>query len=219
MIINRIVNGLSNIDNNVLDTTINILANGGVIVLPSDTNYNLICDVESKKAVDRIFQIKQRPKNKSLSLFFANKNDWKKYGYSLNKDVDKIVDYYWPGPLNIVLNKTSSVPDYILENGDTVALGCISHPIWQKVIQAYKKPVALTSANKSGFVNDAIVTKEIAWSHVGMEVDMFFCDLDTIVVRTTKSSTIISCVDNNLKILRSGDISFEQINKIINDAE
>lgn len=193
----------------------NVLKNDGVIILPTDTNYNLVCDPWSKIAVSRIFKIKERLQNNPLSLFFQNPADWAKYGLTQNKNaVSKVIDYFWPGPLNIVLRKTALVPNHILNGGDTVALGCIANPVWQKVVSFYGYPVALTSANKSGAANNILVTKEIAFEQVGKEVDLFF--IGAPLKNTTKSSTIIDFTGSSFKVLRNGDITPKQIGEVIN---
>lgn len=203
------------ISDDVLKKTKFILENNGVIVLPTDTNYNLICDATSEEAIDRIFKIKGRGRHKPLSLFFSDPQDWIKYGFSENNHViDAVVQHFWPGPLNIILNKTNAVPDCILQGGNTVAVGCISNPVWQKVISYYNKPITLTSANRSGEVKDSLVTAEIALDHVGNSVDLFF--IDQIEKVTTKSSTIIDFTENEFKMIRCGDITAKQIQDVIN---
>lgn len=191
-----------------------ILEKDGVLVLPTDTNYNLICDASSEIAINKIFKIKGRDRHNPLSLFFSNPEDWRLYGFSKNNAaVEKVIKKFWPGPLNIILNKTNLVPDCILNGGGTVALGCISNTVWQKVVSYYGKPITLTSANRSGEAKDVLVTKEMALEHVGSHVDLFFSD--DFEKDTTKSSTIIDFTDNDFRIIRSGDIKSKQIRDII----
>ena len=208
------INVVNDINEEVLKRAKLILENNGVIVLPTDTNYNLICDSSSEIAIDRIFKIKGRARYNPLSLFFSQPEDWKTYGFSKNNSaVEKIIQHFWPGPLNIILNRTTAVSDCILNGGSTVALGCISNPVWQKVVSYYGRPITLTSANRSGEANNMLVTKDIALEHVGLHVDMFFVDNSKKI--TTKSSTIIDFTDQEFKIIRSGDITSKHIEDII----
>ena len=196
------INVVNDINEEVLKRAKLILENNGVIVLPTDTNYNLICDSSSEIAIDRIFKIKGRARHNPLSLFFSQPEDWKTYGFSKNNSaVEKIIQHFWTGPLNIILNRT------------TAALGCISNPVWQKVVSYYGRPITLTSANRSGEANNMLVTKDIALEHVGLHVDMFFVDNSKKI--TTKSSTIIDFTDQEFKIIRSGDITSKHIEDII----
>ena len=202
------------ITNESLEKAKLVLENDGVIILPTDTNYNLICNPNSKKAIDRIFEIKGRAQDKPLSLFFANPIDWMQYGTSQNNDAaSKVIEHFWPGPLNIILKKTTLVPNHILYREETVALGCISNPIWQRVVSYYGRPITLTSANKSGTANNILVTEEMALEQVSEEVDMFF--IGSPIKNTTKSSTIIDFTGNHFNIVRHGDITAESIQEAI----
>lgn len=176
------------------------------IIIPTDTNYNLACIPDSKEAIDKIFIYKQRPKNKPLSLFFLEPEDWKKYGTCRNEKLMKLlITEFWPGPLNIVIDKKDTKYDYMLNNADTIALGCISNPTWRKFMGYMGgKPIAITSANISGTVDDMLVTKDIAVSQLGNCVDYFLESEQPI--NTSKSSTIVLLKKKGIKILREGDI-------------
>lgn len=148
---------------------------GNPIILPTDTNYNLACFPKSKKAINKIFEYKQRPKDKPLSLFFLKPHDWKKYGISKNHIItNKLVETFLLGPLNIIVDKKDNQYDYMLNNSDTIALGSISNLTWRTFMQYTNgEPVAITSANISGTVDDMLVTKEIAISQMGNYVEYF----------------------------------------------
>jgi|SRR3989339_222831 len=201
--------------NEILKQAKNYLEKDGVIVLPTDTNYNLICGAHSEKGIARIFNIKGRSEQNPLSLFFSNPTDWEQYGFSRNMSaVSKIIKHFWPGPLNIVLYKTKEVPAYLSPQNTTIALGCISNPIWQKVVSYYGCPIVLSSANKSGKAKNILVTADIALEHVGKDVDLFFIDSASSVT-TTQSSTIIDFTGDTFSILREGDIKKEDIQSIV----
>lgn len=185
------------------------------IIIPTDTNYNLGCIPDSKEAIDKIFIYKQRPKNKPLSLFFLEPEDWKKYGICKNeKLMELLIKEFWPGPLNIVIDKKNAKYDYMLNNVDTIALGCISNPTWRKFMNYMGgKPLAITSANISGTVDDMLVTKDIAISQLGNCVDYFLESEQPI--HTSKSSTIVLVKKEGIKILREGDINREILMNVL----
>jgi len=186
---------------------INHMEEGNPIIIPTDTNYNLACFPDSIEAIDKIFLYKKRKKDKPLSLFFLDPSDWEKYGDAHNKNLMRlIVEKFWPGPLNIVLNKKSFAYDYMLNNSDTISLGCISNPSWRKFMSNLQgKAIGITSSNISGMVDDTLVTKEIAFNHMGNKVKYFLESKQSI--KTTKSSTIIAIENDGIRILREGDIS------------
>ncbi|HII1346776.1 TPA: Sua5/YciO/YrdC/YwlC family protein [Staphylococcus aureus] len=103
------------------------LQDGFPVIVPTDTNYNLCSLPNNDLCIDKIFEYKKRSKDKPLSLFIDKPEDWKLYGDNQNTEiVDKLVEIFWPGPLNIILkNKTSY--NYMLNNSDSIAIGCVQN--------------------------------------------------------------------------------------------
>ncbi|MCL1702972.1 L-threonylcarbamoyladenylate synthase [Lysinibacillus sp. Bpr_S20] len=191
----------------------NCVKNGGVIVSPSDTNLALTLDPWNEDAINRAFAVKNRPANSALTLFFLEPNDWKKYGEAVDEEiVQSLVDAFWPGPLNLILKKKDTVPDRMVCGGETVALGCLSNPVWRGFMGKLNKPVTMTSANLSGQADGVLVDLNLALNQVGQNVDYI---LKGEAQNTTKSSTIIDLTGTPY-ITRLGDITAEQINAVIN---
>lgn len=188
---------------------------GGVIISPSDTNIALTLNPWNEAAIERAFAIKNRPATSPLTLFILNPNDWKKYGEAEDEEmVQLLVDAFWPGPLNIIVKKMNTVPDRMLCGGDTVSISCLSNPAWRGMMDELDMPVSMTSANLSGKADGVLVDMELAIRQIGNKVDYI---LKGEAQGTTKSSTIISLVDKPC-ITRLGDISAEDIKKVINIA-
>ena len=199
-----------------LDKVVQCMEEGNPVIIPTDTNYNLACFPESSEAIDKIFRYKKRPKNKPLSLFFLKPEDWKKYGVCENDEVMQfLIENIWPGPLNIIVNKKDSSYDYMLNGMDSIALGCISNPTWRAFMQALRRPVAITSANISGTVDDILVTEEIAIEQMGTSVEYFIKSQKPIT--TSKSSTIVIVTKKGVKILREGDIDRKTLNRALKE--
>ncbi len=185
------------------------LYEGLPIIIPTDTNYNLACLPHHRTAVDNIFSFKNRKKDKPLSLFFANPEDWTKYGEAFDGElVERIVSNFWPGPLNIVLKKKTLEWDYMLNGADTIALGCVSNKTFQNFVKWLDEPIAITSANISGTADDMLVTEEVAQEHMKGKVRNMLLSSEEII--GSKSSTIIK-VDEEIRLLREGDISLSRI--------
>lgn len=185
------------------------MKDGNPIIVPSDTNYILACFPDSIEAIDKIFLYKNRKKDKPLSLFFLDPNDWDKYGEAENKHLLKLItEKFWPGPLNIIIKKKVFDYDYMLNNSETIALGCISNSSWRNFMSNLNgKAIGITSSNISGTVDDTLVTKEIAFSQMGNKVRYFLESKQPI--ENTKSSTIIAIKNDGVEVLREGDISTE----------
>ncbi|WP_061912120.1 L-threonylcarbamoyladenylate synthase [Geobacillus sp. B4113_201601] len=186
---------------------------GGVIVVPSDCNLGLTVNPWSDDAVERVFAIKNRPFSKPLTLFFSHPDEWKEYAVASDPDiVEELIKAFWPGPLNIILKKNDNVPEKMVCGGETVSLSCAANPVWRGFMEYMQIPVAMTSANISGQADGFLVDLETAVLQVGDKVDYI---IKGGANGTTKSSTIID-LTSEPSIVRYGDITVEQLNKVVN---
>ncbi len=190
------------------------LENNQPIIIPTDTNYNLCCLPSSTESIDLIFKYKNRKKDKPLSLFFLEPEDWKKYGSVENEDImNLLIRHFWPGPLNIVVNNVTNF-NYMLNDSNTIALGCIQNKTWREFMHTLNQPIAITSANISGTADDLLITERVAFEHMGDKVSYMLKSASP--VKSTKSSTIVLINSNSsIKILRQGDITQEELESVL----
>jgi L-threonylcarbamoyladenylate synthase len=80
-----------------------IIKDGGVVVLRTDTLYGLVCDATDQHAVNRIYTIKKRDLLKPVIVLVANIDQIRTFGIEINKNLEKQLDIYWPGKVSIVL--------------------------------------------------------------------------------------------------------------------
>jgi len=199
----------------VKDRVLDFLHAGNPIIIPTDTNYNLACLPTNNAAIDKIFAYKKRKKDKPLSLFFLTPEDWARYGVSSNNTVmDILVKNFWPGPLNIVLNRINNEFDYMLNGYNSISLGCIANKTWRNILKSMSGgPIAITSANISGMVDEGLVTKEIAIEHMGNKVKYMVQSENDIA--SSKSSTIVRVKEDGVLILREGDIGTKELESVL----
>ncbi|RAX21542.1 threonylcarbamoyl-AMP synthase [Actinomyces sp. Z5] len=179
---------------------------GGVIVAPSDTNLALTLDAWNEAAIERAFAIKRRPATSPLTLFLRNSGDWERYTRVPAADratVQALAAAFWPGPFNLVLPRSDAVPDFLVRGGSTVALGVLSNPTLQRLLDLVGRPVAMTSANLSGRADGVLVDLKLASEQIGDAVDLI---LEGGHQGTTASSTIVKVQDGRATILREGDV-------------
>jgi L-threonylcarbamoyladenylate synthase len=186
---------------------------GGVVVAPSDTNMAVTVDPRSPEAIDRAYAAKDRPTHKPLTLFIRDPTEWRQFGSHENPAVvDQLIEAFWPGPLNLVLERAGTDLDDRLYRDRTISIGCLSNPVWRKLAAEVDGPLAMTSANESGTVpDDTLVDVEMALDHVGDDVDMVLAGEPQ---GTTRASTILSLASEQAgkaTILRRGDVSAEAI--------
>ena len=133
-----------------IDEIVRALENGKTIVYPTETCYGLGCDAANQKAVERIFEIKQRQKEKSLLVVAPNiamMTDFVVW----NKALQELADKYWPGPLTVVVKtrQDSGLAKGVVANDGTIAFRITSHPLAAELSEKLGRPLVSTSANLS----------------------------------------------------------------------
>ncbi|GGN97547.1 MULTISPECIES: L-threonylcarbamoyladenylate synthase [Haloarcula] len=194
-------------------TAADCVRNGGVVVAPSDTNMALTVAPDHDAAIERVYELKDRPAHKPLTLFVRDPGDWRRFGrHDDPAVVDALVDAFWPGPLNLVLEVADDSLHERLRMNGTVSVGCLSNPVWRSFADAVGGPVAMTSANRSGTVpDDELVDVETAVAHVGDGADYV---LGGEPDGTTRASTILSLAAGDAAeatVLRQGDVTVERV--------
>ncbi len=184
------------------------LRDGGIVICPSDANYGIAVDPFNAEAVASCFEIKMRDGGKPLTLFIRDPADWRRFGAARDERlVQKLADLYWPGPLNIVLDKVEGAPNLALSEDATISIACHASPVLRKLLSAFGGAVAMTSANLSGASDGVLVDINAAVRHVGRAARLA---LSGGPVSTTTSTTIVR-VDDGLTLLREGDLTFDRI--------
>lgn len=183
------------------------LNNGDVIIFPTDTVYGIGAKIDDYQALESIYKIKKRPKDKRLAVLCASPYDIEKIAY-LNETAIKLINNYMPGALTIILkSKEEYRNDYIY---DTVAVRIPNHELALRILKE-NGPMATSSVNTSGSVplNDYI---EI--------VKKFGNDVMYVYPNATESlkisSTIIDLTSDTIKLIREGSIKYQEILKFLN---
>lgn len=127
---------------------IKAIKEGKVIICPTDTVYGLICDATNKKAVEKVFEIKKRPKNKPLPIFVKDFKMAGKYAF-VEKNQEKFLKSVWPGKTTVILKRKLKIKIYGTGK-KTIALRIPKHKIALKLLRGVNRPLVGTSANLSG---------------------------------------------------------------------
>lgn len=125
------------------------LANGGAVVLPTETVYGLFAKAMDESAVNHVYELKNRPRDKAMNLNVASYEDILYYSKEQPKYLKQLYDAFLPGPLTIILKANDQVPKWINSGLATVGFRLPNHPITRELIQA-EGPLIGPSANKSG---------------------------------------------------------------------
>ncbi len=126
-----------------------ILADGGSVVLPTETVYGLFAKALDESAVNHVYELKNRPRDKAMNLNVASYEDILSYSKEQPKYLKQLYDAFLPGPLTIILKANDKVPRWINSGLATVGFRLPDHPVTRELIQA-EGPLIGPSANKSG---------------------------------------------------------------------
>ncbi|MFA5629215.1 MAG: L-threonylcarbamoyladenylate synthase [Dehalococcoidales bacterium] len=185
---------------------INFLKRDGVIVFPTDTVYCLACRYDNIKAVNRVYEIKQRAHNLALPIMVADKAQINKIVKYIPDSAQPFIAKYMPGPITLIMPKADSVNSLITDNKDTVAVRIPKHDLTLDLIKGVGVPLVATSANISGMPNNADAEQVI--KQIGDKVDFVLdsgeCPLGTV-------STIVDVTGEIPVILREGAISRKEL--------
>lgn len=159
------------LDKKLQDKIKNILENDGVIAFVTDTVWGIGCLPESKKAVERIYEIKNREKNKPLILMSDDVYPLFDYIEDVPKSAQKLIKKYFPGALTVVVPKSQKTNDYITSGFSTVGIRVPDNKIFAEICQCVSgRVLATTSANLSH--EPAALTYEEAYNFIGKQVDL-----------------------------------------------
>jgi tRNA threonylcarbamoyl adenosine modification protein (Sua5/YciO/YrdC/YwlC family) len=187
----------------LISRVVECLKQGGVIAYPTDTTYGIGCDIFSKKAVKKIYQIKQRDPKKPFSFICFDLSDASSYA-KISNFAFRTLKRHLPGPYTFVLEATRVVPDTLITKQKTVGIRIPNDPIALAIVQELGHPLVTTSANISG--DEPIRDPSFIYDVLGNSIDIVVDG----GVRIGDSSTVISLLDDKIEVLRqgSGDISW-----------
>lgn len=193
-----------------LDRAIEILRNGGLVGMPTETVYGLAADASQKNAVAKIFAAKGRPSNHPLIVHVAAIEIARKLSSLWPQTAELLGTTYWPGPLSVVVNKAPEVLEEVTGGHQTVALRVPGHLMAIELLSRFRGGLAAPSANKFGKVSPT--TAQHVWDDLGTNVDYI---LDGGPCTIGLESTIVDCSTDTPIVLRPGGISAEDIHAIV----
>ena len=186
------------------------LAAGGAVVLPTETVYGLFAQALNEEAVERVYELKRRPRDKALNLNVASIEEI--YAFSKNQPcyLDQLYQAFLPGPLTIILQANDRVPTWINSGMETVGFRIPNHPVTLDLIQKYG-PLIGPSANLSGKASGT------SFQQIMMDFQEEISGVEDDAALTGQDSTILDLSGEKALILRQGAITREDILAQVND--
>jgi L-threonylcarbamoyladenylate synthase len=193
-----------------LDRAAALLRAGELVAFPTDTVYGVGAIVWDAGAVGKLYTVKLRVLDKAIPVLLADPADVVLVARDLPRTALRIAQYFWPGPLTLVVPRAERVPDEVTAGGSTVAVRVPDHDLARALIRAAGAPLATTSANLSG--QASLVTAQEVADQLGERIALI---LDGGPCPGGVPSTILDLTQPQPSILRPGPISLEQILAIL----
>ncbi len=181
----------------MVDQVVDLLKRGGVIAYPTDTQYGIGCDIMNKKAIERVYQIKQWPKYKPFSFICSDLKNISHYA-KVSNYAYKTMRRLLPGPYTFIMEGSKEVPKMMLTKRKTAGIRVPDNPICIALISALGHPIISTTAK----THDGEIFNEpwLIEEHFGKQLDMV---IDGGPVPGQPSS-VVSLIGDEPEVLRRG---------------
>ena len=181
----------------------NALLSGKIVAFPTETVYGLGVCADNNTAIDNLYSVKRRSRDKKLSIMISKTEEVSKYVKHVPLIAKKLIGAFWPGPLTIILD---------LDDNSTVGLRNPDNRVIRDLINEVAVPIASTSANISGRA-PAIDAQQVI-TNFSDKIDVV---LDGGPAEAGNPSTIIKIFDDTFEIVRHGVIEEERLNRCLNE--
>ena len=186
-----------NPQNRLVQKAVDILLKGGIVVYPTDTHYGIGCDIMNKRAIERIYQLKQRAKSKPFSFICSDLKNISHYA-KVSNYAYKTMRRLLPGPYTFILEGSKLVPKIMLTKRKTAGIRVPDHKICLELVGGLGNPIITTSAT----MPDGTILNDASLIH-----DVFKNRLDLVIdgdIVSGKPSSVISLIDDTPEIIRKG---------------
>lgn len=192
-----------------IDYCAEILRNGEIIGMPTETVYGLAGDALNPSAIKKIFIAKGRPQDNPLIVHIADISMLDELVYDIPEIAYKLADKFWPGPLTMVFKKKEIIPFETSGGLATVGIRMPSHEVARNIIRACKRPLAAPSANISGAPSPT--TAQHVFNDLKGKIPAI---VDGGACEVGVESTVISFENGSIRLLRPGFISVDNLKTV-----
>ena len=202
-----------------------LLFGDDLVAFPTETVYGLGANAENFSAINRLYEVKDRPKNHPVIVHIGNISELDYWAQEIPEYAKDLAEAFWPGPMTLLLKRTSKASDAITGGQDVVGVRLPSHPVALELLNQFHRlgghGVVAPSANRFGGVSPT--TAQAVEEELGEYLNEDDVILDGGECDVGIESTIIECTGNAPRILRLGAITSEMIQSIchldVNESE
>ena len=193
---------------NNIEKAVQLLREGELVAIPTETVYGLAANALDEKAVLKVFSTKERPAFDPLIIHVHALDEIEKYAEAIPEKLMPLAKKFWPGPLTLLLSKKEIVPDIVTSGLPQVAVRIPDHPITLALLKVINLPLAAPSANPFGYISPTDSTH--VDQQLGSKIKYI---LDGGPCKVGLESTIVGIENNEVVIHRLGGISIENIER------
>lgn len=189
---------------NAISQALEILKSGGLVAFPTDTVYGVGCLAFDGAAIESIYFAKDRPIEKAIPILIADIDDMQQVGMDIPQTAYKLAARFWPGPLTCIIPKIPTLPEAVSATS-TVGVRVPDHEVARALLRA-AGPMAVTSANISGAQSPSTAAE--VYIQLNGRIPLI---IDGGTTPGGVPSTVVDCSTSDLKIMREGPISLQQL--------
>ncbi len=184
-----------------LNTIVDCLKDGGVIIYPTDTVYGIGCDINKTRAVERVCKIKGiKPEKSNFSLICYDLSHLSDYTKHVSTPVYKVMRKALPGPFTFILEANSSVPKLFKHKKNTVGIRIPNNNIIREIVRLLENPILSSSVKDEDEIVEYTTDPDLIYEKFHDKVD--------IIVNggygNNEASTIVDCSNDDFTIIRQG---------------
>lgn len=187
----------------------NILENGDLVAIPTETVYGLAANALDPLAVSKIYAAKNRPSFDPLIIHVGNIDNFKKYTLDFPSQLLELAHKFCPGPITFLVKKSEIIPEITTSGLEKVAIRIPKHPLTLELLNKLDFPLAAPSANPFGYVSPT--TASHVYEQLGERIPYI---LDGGPCNVGLESTIVGCENENLIIYRKGGLDLDEIREV-----
>ena len=189
-----------------IEKAISLLKSGKIVAFPTDTVYGLGVNAEDRTAIDRLYKVKKRVKDKPFILFLKKKEDFICFVEIVPLFAQKLINKFWPGPLTLLFKANKVSPSCLVSKEGKIGIRFPDHPIPKNIMEKGKFFLATTSANLSGASTPS--DPEYLSKTLAQNIDLIIDGGETFLA---EESTIVDITCQPPRLVRKGWLSPEEI--------
>lgn len=189
-----------------IEQAVDVVARGGVVVMPTSGLYGLGCDASNPQAVERIFDLKGRLSDKPILVLIDHRDMLQQVTRQVSASAAFLMDHFWPGKVTFVLWAAKGLPQGLTGGSGKIGVRLVLHPVAAALVRTLKRPLTGTSANPAGTggcADVACISPDII-DHVDMV-------LDAGPLAGGVGSTVVDVTEELPVLLREGAVAFDEI--------